>query len=54
MYSRELRTTLVRIRRIIRSVSRTYAATFGLQRTDEWFMLKLQEEVGELTQALST
>ena len=35
----------------VESVSRTYAAKFDLNRTDEWFMLKLQEEVGELTQA---
>ena len=35
----------------VESVSRTYAAKFDLERTDEWFMLKLQEEVGELTQA---
>lgn len=32
-------------------VSQTYAAKFDLTRNDEWFMLKLQEEVGELTQA---
>ncbi|SIO08308.1 pyrophosphohydrolase domain-containing protein [Agromyces cerinus] len=34
----------------VESVSRAYAAKFDLNRTDEWFMLKLQEEVGELTQ----
>jgi NTP pyrophosphatase (non-canonical NTP hydrolase) len=35
----------------VESVSRVYADKFGLERTDEWFMLKLQEEIGELTQA---
>lgn len=35
----------------IESISEGYAAKFGLQRDDTWFMLKLQEEVGELTQA---
>ncbi len=31
--------------------SATYAETNGLHRDDDWFMLKLHEEVGELTQA---
>ncbi|NTG49419.1 pyrophosphatase [Agrobacterium rhizogenes] len=30
--------------------SATYAAANGVERDDDWFMLKLQEEVGELTQ----
>jgi NTP pyrophosphatase (non-canonical NTP hydrolase) len=31
-------------------ISRAYAARFGIERTPEWFLLKLHEEVGELTQ----
>lgn len=31
--------------------SAAYAETNGLHRDDDWFMLKLHEEVGELTQA---
>lgn len=32
-------------------VSRLYAERFGIDRDDNWFVLKLQEEIGELTQA---
>jgi NTP pyrophosphatase (non-canonical NTP hydrolase) len=32
-------------------VSRGYASAHGFKRDDTWFLLKLQEEVGELTQA---
>jgi NTP pyrophosphatase (non-canonical NTP hydrolase) len=32
-------------------VSRLYAERFGIDRDDNWFVLKLHEEVGELTQA---
>lgn len=35
----------------VESVSQVYAAKFGIERTDVWFLLKLQEELGELTQA---
>jgi NTP pyrophosphatase (non-canonical NTP hydrolase) len=31
--------------------SQAYVGKFGLQRDPDWFILKLQEEVGELTQA---
>ncbi len=31
-------------------VSLRYASTFGIERTSDWQILKLQEEVGELTQ----
>ena len=34
-----------------RQVSRIYASRFGIDRDADWFMLKLQEEVGERTQA---
>lgn len=32
-------------------VSETYAETLGFERDDDWYLLKLQEEVGELTQS---
>jgi len=32
-------------------ISRGYASRFEINRDDTWFVLKLQEEVGELTQA---
>jgi NTP pyrophosphatase (non-canonical NTP hydrolase) len=35
----------------LEAVSRLYAEQFGIDRDDNWFVLKLQEEVGELTQA---
>ena len=35
----------------VEQISRGYAAAFGIVRDDNWFVLKLQEEVGELTQA---
>ena len=35
----------------VESVSQRYAASNGIDRTDDWLMLKLHEEVGELTQA---
>ncbi|MFF3440132.1 MazG nucleotide pyrophosphohydrolase domain-containing protein [Streptosporangium sp. NPDC002721] len=35
----------------VEAVSSTYALKHGIIRDDTWFLLKLQEEVGELTQA---
>ncbi|MGN9841468.1 pyrophosphatase [Nonomuraea sp. H19] len=35
----------------IESVSTRYADALGIERDDIWFLLKLQEEIGELTQA---
>ena len=32
-------------------ISDVYAAKFGIDRDDDWFLLKLQEELGELSQA---
>ncbi|MEL7975555.1 pyrophosphatase [Isoptericola sp. F-RaC21] len=32
-------------------ISRVYERRFGVPRTDDWLVLKLHEEVGELTQA---
>lgn len=35
----------------IEKVSSIYASKFNIDRNTDWFMFKLQEEVGELTQA---
>jgi NTP pyrophosphatase (non-canonical NTP hydrolase) len=35
----------------VESVSAFYADRHSIDRTDDWFVLKLNEEVGELTQA---
>jgi NTP pyrophosphatase (non-canonical NTP hydrolase) len=35
----------------VEDISLIYASRFEIDRTDTWFLLKLQEEVGELTQA---
>lgn len=35
----------------VEAVSALYARKFGVERDADWFMLKLAEEVGELTQA---
>jgi NTP pyrophosphatase (non-canonical NTP hydrolase) len=35
----------------VAEVSDLYAARFGVRRDDDWFLLKLQEELGELAQA---
>lgn len=35
----------------LEEVSRGYAARFDITRDDTWFLLKIQEEVGELTDA---
>ncbi|SDL35812.1 NTP pyrophosphatase, house-cleaning of non-canonical NTPs [Nonomuraea maritima] len=35
----------------VESISSRYAARLGVERDDTWFLLKLQEEMGELTQA---
>ncbi|RWZ52829.1 pyrophosphatase [Labedella phragmitis] len=39
------------LRREVESLSVSYAERNGIDRTDEWLLLKLNEEVGELTQA---
>ena len=35
----------------VEEVSKYYAENHSIERSDEWFMLKLTEEVGELTQS---
>ncbi|WP_066039179.1 pyrophosphatase [Herbiconiux solani] len=37
--------------REVEEVSAHYAASNGIDRTDDWLVLKLNEEVGEVTQA---
>lgn len=39
------------LQRDVESVSALYAERFGIDRTDDWLILKLNEEVGELTRA---
>ncbi|MEZ4741075.1 MAG: pyrophosphatase [Bdellovibrionota bacterium] len=35
----------------VESISKVYAMKHGIERSSDWFLLKLQEELGELTQA---
>ncbi|MDR7382539.1 pyrophosphatase [Promicromonospora iranensis] len=42
---------LTRLSDDVEIISRVYARVHGVERTDDWLMLKLHEEVGELTQA---
>ncbi len=42
---------LEELTRQVEAVSRVYAERHGIDRDDTWFVLKLHEEVGELTQA---
>jgi NTP pyrophosphatase (non-canonical NTP hydrolase) len=35
----------------VEQISQGYARRFGIERDSAWFALKLQEEIGELTQA---
>jgi NTP pyrophosphatase (non-canonical NTP hydrolase) len=42
---------IVELTAAVEEISRGYAARFGFERTGDWHLLKLQEEVGELTQA---
>lgn len=39
------------LQRDVESVSKRYASEFDIERTDDWLVLKLTEEVGELTPA---
>ena len=42
---------LTRLTGEVEEISRLYADRHGIERDDTWFLLKLHEEVGELTQA---
>jgi NTP pyrophosphatase (non-canonical NTP hydrolase) len=44
-------TELAALTEAVEAISRRYAANFGIARTGDWFVLKVQEELGELTQA---
>ncbi|MDI6106074.1 hypothetical protein QLQ12_46700 [Actinoplanes sp. NEAU-A12] len=39
---------LVRLSEDVEQISRGYARRFGIERSSAWFLLKLQEEIGEL------
>lgn len=41
--------TLSELSGLVAAVSDIYAARNGIRRDDDWFVLKLQEELGELT-----
>lgn len=43
--------TLQELTHAIEQVSRRYAETNGIQRTEDWAVMKLTEEVGELVRA---
>lgn len=43
--------TLADIQRDSEAVSRIYARNCGIDRNDDWYILKMQEEVGEMTSA---
>ena len=42
---------VARLTNEVEAVSQIYASRYGIERDATWFILKLQEEVGELTQA---
>lgn len=35
----------------LEAISAAYAATYAIDRSGDWFLLKVQEEMGEMTQA---
>jgi NTP pyrophosphatase (non-canonical NTP hydrolase) len=45
------RLTLAEISEAAAQISDIYAGKYGIDRNDDWFLLKLQEELGELSQA---
>jgi NTP pyrophosphatase (non-canonical NTP hydrolase) len=47
----ENRLTLGEVSDAVAKVSDIYAGKYGIERDDDWFLLKLQEELGELSQA---
>lgn len=38
----------------LEAISSAYAATYAIDRSGDWFLLKVQEEMGEMTQAWLT
>ena len=51
MSSNQSPISLAEISEIIEQISSSYASKHNIERSSDWFMLKLQEEVGEVTQA---
>lgn len=43
--------TLAEISAAATEISDIYAGKYGIERNDDWFLIKLQEELGELAQA---
>lgn len=46
--------TLKQLARDTESISHNYTAEKGISPTDEWYLLKIQEELGEVVQAYLT
>lgn len=47
----ETTNALVTLAASFEAASQRYATLYGIERDDDWFVLKMQEELGELTQA---
>ena len=45
------RLTLAEVSEAAAEISDIYAGKYAIERNDDWFLLKLQEELGELAQA---
>jgi NTP pyrophosphatase (non-canonical NTP hydrolase) len=43
--------TLAELTQAAAEISDIYAGKYGIERGDDWFLIKLQEELGELAQA---
>lgn len=43
--------TLAELSAAAAEISDIYAGKYGIERDDDWFLIKLQEELGELAQA---
>ncbi len=46
-----MKVTLAKISEEVEYISRIYTERFSITRNKDWYILKLQEEVGELTKA---
>ena len=42
---------ITKLTKQLKAISDQYAKTYNLKRTHEWYLLKIQEELGELTQS---
>lgn len=45
------RLTLAELSDAVGEIGEIYAGKYGIERGDDWFLIKLQEELGELAQA---